>query len=286
MKHFGVLIALLRDRPTFLDEIRRGIRVESKITSLLIASSTFFAIYGAIIGASSSWLQVIASAVKLPALYLITLSICLPALFFFDILFGSVLSFNQYAALSLITVSVISVLLFSFAPITLFFLISIHDYNFFLLLNVGIFALTGFIGIRLFYEGMRSISRSKQPNLKELAFDEVSPDETSFKVLAADNVASDFVPISEPTLAKSNLPQPYATEEFRPIASKEDGLQRTRLRLLKFWLILYALVGSQLGWTLRPFFGAPNETFQLFRTIEGNFYAQVWRSILTLFGFN
>ncbi|HEY9638829.1 MAG TPA: actin-binding WH2 domain-containing protein, partial [Coleofasciculaceae cyanobacterium] len=107
MKHFAVLIALLRDRKTFLDEIRRGIKVESKIVSLLISSSVFFAIYGAIIGSSSSWLQVIASAIKLPALYLITLSICLPTLFFFDILFGSVLSFSQYAALSLITVSVI-----------------------------------------------------------------------------------------------------------------------------------------------------------------------------------
>ena len=161
MKHFSVLIALLRDRKTFLDEIRRNNKVESKIASLLIASSMFFAIYGAIIGSSSTWLQVISSAIKLPALYLITLTICLPALFFFDILFGSALSFSQYAALSLTTVSVISVLLFSFAPITLFFLISVHDYNFFLLLNVGIFAMTGFIGIRLFYE-RNAIALSQQ----------------------------------------------------------------------------------------------------------------------------
>lgn len=283
MKHFAVLIALLRDRPTFLDEIRRGIRVESKITSLLIASSTFFAIYGAIIGASSNWLQVIASAVKLPALYLITLSICLPALFFFDILFGSALSFSQYAALSLITVSVISVLLFSFAPITLFFLISVHDYNFFLLLNVGIFALTGFIGIRLFYEGMRSISRSKTFDLK-LASNEISPEVATPKILTPVNdFASELLPVS--TSANYSLSESGASE-FQPIAPKEEGLQRTRLRLLKFWLILYALVGSQLGWTLRPFFGAPGEPFQLFRTIEGNFYAQVWRSLLTLLGFN
>ena len=286
MKHFAVLITLLRDRPTFLDEIRRGIRVESKITSLLIASSTFFAIYGAIIGASSNWLQVIASAVKLPALYLITLSICLPALFFFDILFGSVLSFSQYAALSLITVSVISVLLFSFAPITLFFLISVHDYNFFLLLNVGIFALTGFIGIRLFYEGMRSISRSKIFDLK-LASNEISFAEISHKELAPNDFASNLAPVEISTHSPSerSLSESGASE-FQPIAPQEDGLQKTRLRLLKFWLILYALVGSQLGWTLRPFFGAPGEPFQLFRTIEGNFYAQVWRSLLTLLGFN
>ncbi|HEY9643286.1 MAG TPA: hypothetical protein V6C57_22545, partial [Coleofasciculaceae cyanobacterium] len=236
-------------------------------------------IYGAIIGSSSSWLQVIASAIKLPALYLITLSICLPTLFFFDILFGSALSFSQYAALSLITVSVISVLLFSFAPITLFFLISIHDYNFFLLLNVAIFTLTGLVGIRLFYEGMRSISRTQELNLSELIFSETTP-----QVLAPVN---DFAPIPEgaiiqPAAAVAGQLQPAE----RAIAAKEDGLQKTRIRLLKFWLVLYGLVGSQLGWTLRPFFGAPGEPFQLFRTIEGNFYAQVWRSLLTFFGFN
>jgi hypothetical protein len=277
MKHFAVLIALLRDRKTFLDEIRRGIKVESKIVSLLISSSVFFAIYGAIIGSSSSWLQVISSAIKLPALYLITLSICLPTLFFFDILFGSALSFSQYAALSLITVSVISVLLFSFAPITLFFLISIHDYNFFLLLNVAIFTLTGLVGIRLFYEGMRSISRTQESDLQALVLSESAP-----KALAP---ANDFVPISEGEMVKQSS---FADElqPIRMIVPKEDGLLSTRIRLLQFWLVLYGLVGSQLGWTLRPFFGAPGEPFELFRTIEGNFYAQVWRSLLTFIGFN
>ncbi|MBD3882448.1 actin-binding WH2 domain-containing protein [Phormidium tenue FACHB-886] len=266
MKHFAVLIALLRDRKTFLEEIRHNTRVESKIISLLIASSTFLAVYGAIIGSSSTLLQVISSAIKLPALYLITLTICLPALFFFDILFGSSLSFSQYTALSLTTVSVISVLLFSFAPIALFFLISVHDYNFFLLLNVGIFTMTGFIGIRVFYEGMRSLSRSRA------LIEKPAPALPS---------SDDFLPIADVPSAKD------ATQSSTAIGlSKEDSLQKTRLRLLQFWLLLYGLVGSQLGWTLRPFFGAPGEPFQFFRTIESNFYAQVWRLFLTFLGFN
>lgn len=224
MNHFAVLITLLRDRKTFLDEIRQGIKIDRKIVSLLISSSAFFAVYGAIIGASSSWMQMLASAIKLPALYLMTLVICLPTLYFFDILFGSALGFSQYAALILTTVSVISVLLFSFAPVTLFFLISIHDYDFFLFVNILIFALTGLVGIKLFYQGMKWIRE----------------------------------PFDEP--------------------------QNTRQRLLQSWLILYGLVGSQLGWTLRPFFGAPTEPFQLFRQIEGNFYTQAIRIIFNVFG--
>ncbi|MDB9527042.1 actin-binding WH2 domain-containing protein [Oscillatoria sp. CS-180] len=226
MNYFSTLITLLRDRPVFLEEVRNGTKLESKIVSLIVASSLFFAIYGAIVGASSGWQQMLLSTVKLPALYLLTLLICLPTLYFFDILFGSQANFKQYTVLSLTTVSVISVLLFSFAPITLFFLISIRDYHFFLLLNVSIFALTGFVGVQLFYRGVKTVMK----------FDEKTP--------------------------------------------------QIRQRLLLFWLVLYGLVGSQLGWTLRPFFGAPGEPFQLFRPIESNFYAQVIRSLISLLGGN
>lgn len=33
---------LLRDRPTFLEEVRQGKKIESKILSLLVVSSLFF----------------------------------------------------------------------------------------------------------------------------------------------------------------------------------------------------------------------------------------------------
>lgn len=260
MKHFSVLISLLRDRQQFFDEIRRDYKTEKKIGSLLIASSVFLASYGAIIGASNSWLQMIASAIKLPALYLITLTICLPTLYFFDILFGSALTLGQYAVLVLISISVISVLLFSFAPITLFFLISVHDYNFFLLLNVAIFAFTGFMGIKFLYQAMQTIDRLEPTKLEA-----ATPTKTDLE-------PNDFLPIDDLTI-QDKLPAPITN-------------QRTRKRLLQFWLVLYALVGSQLGWTLRPFFGAPGEPFQLFRSIEGNFYSQVFRSLFTLLGWN
>lgn len=269
------MLTLLRNRPTFLDEIRRNIKIERKSVSLLVSSCLFFAIYGAIIGSSSSWLQAISSAIKLPALYLITLVICLPTLFFFDILFSSKLGFSQYFVLLLTTMSTISVLLFSFAPITLFFLISIHDYGFFLLLNVAIFALTGFIGVRLFYNGMQQISNHSQPLIaSELPPYEQIQDEEPRRLPEREQASKRLVMATDaPAVDRTTL-------------AKKDDLYATRVRLLKFWLVLYALVGSQLGWTLRPFFGAPGETFQLFRAIEGNFYSTVWRTFLSLLGFN
>jgi hypothetical protein len=125
----------------------------------------------------------------------------------------------------LTAVSVISVLLFSFAPITLFFLISTFNYQFIILLNVAIFAITGFIGIKFLYQGMQLLSKED-----------------------------------------------------------EEGLT-TRMSILRFWLILYAFVGTQLAWTLRPFFGTPDSPFVLFRELEGNFYLSLVQALGEILGF-
>jgi hypothetical protein len=224
-KSFGVLINLLRDRTLFLEEIRQGTRLPSKIFALLVCTSIFLSIYGGIIGVYHSWMQALSSAVKLPALYLITLLICLPTLYFSNIIFGSKRTFGQFFALVLSAVSVTSVLLFSFVPISLFFLVSTNHYQFLILLNVVIFSLTGFIGVSSLY---------RAANL----------------ILEQDDEGSDI-----------------------------------RRKILRAWLFLYAFVGCQLGWTLRPFFGMPDSPFSLFREREGNFYVSVIQSLAYLLGF-
>ena len=54
--------------------------------------------------------------------------------------------------------------------------------------------------------------------------------------------------------------------------------------LLYIWIVLFGFVGTQLAWTLRPFFGDPDTPFGLFREIGGTFYADVFRTIGNLFG--
>ncbi len=223
MKPFATIMTLLRERQQFLEDIRQGSRLQPKLFGLLISSLTFFGIYGLIIGCSSSIYQGLFSAIKLPALYLLTLIICFPTLYFFNVMFGSKQSFEQYLTLLMAAIAEISVLLLGFAPVTLFFMLSTQDYQFFKVLNVGIFALTGCLGVKFFYDGMK-----------------------------------------------------YMTE------NDKEGHQ-LRLSILRFWLILYAFVGSQLGWTLRPFFGAPGQPFQLFREQNSNFYLNIFQSISSLF---
>ncbi len=93
MKYFSIVMDLLRERQQFLEELRQGIKLQSKILGLLISSCVFFAIYGAIIGASNTWQQSIMSAIKLPALYVVTVIICFPTLYFSDHLFSHIILF-------------------------------------------------------------------------------------------------------------------------------------------------------------------------------------------------
>jgi hypothetical protein len=55
--------------------------------------------------------------------------------------------------------------------------------------------------------------------------------------------------------------------------------------LIWLWVIVYAFVGSQMAWTLRPFIGAPSMEFELFRQLGGNFYTNVFASIGEILGF-
>jgi hypothetical protein len=59
------------------------------------------------------------------------------------------------------------------------------------------------------------------------------------------------------------------------------------LSVFKIWVVIFAFVGIQLSWNMRPFLGSKSMEFQLFRTeTQGNFYGTVFSSIGQLFGIN
>jgi hypothetical protein len=224
----GLLVERLLRQP---EDIWRQIGAEQELGrlngQLVLASAVPLAIYGAVLGSSNSVLQAVASAVKLPVLFLLTLAICLPALYLFNLVFGSRLSAAQTLALVLSAIATTGMLTLGFAPISVFFLLSAPDYDFFKLLNVAILTLTGFAGLRSLLRGMA----------------QVQPRHTG---------------------AAGQAPQS---------ASRGGQL------MLRAWLLVYAFVGTQLAWTLRPFFGAPELPFELFRRLEGNFYVNILQAL-------
>ncbi len=224
MRDLGVVETILRNRILFFQEIRDGVRLGEKMRAMLISSLVFMALYGAVMGSTHSLWQTLSSAAKLPVLFLATLFICAPTLYFFNVLFGSNQSLTQNVALILTAITVTAVLLLSFAPIILFFLLTTSQYQFFKLLNVGIFAISGTMGVVFLSQGMRIVAND----------------------------------------------------------AEGDSARRNVLRL---WMFLYAFVGSQLAWTIRPFIGAPSIEFELFRQLGGNFYTNIFASLGEILGF-
>jgi len=225
VNNLAIIETIVRNRRQFFIEIREGVELGRKMRAMLISSIAFFALYGAVMGSTHSLWQTLSSAAKLPLLFLATLVVCSPTLYFFNLIFGSNQSLAQNFTLILTAITVTAVLLLSFAPILLFFLLTTSNYQFFKLLNVGMFTITGIVGVIFLSQGMRIVS-----------------------------------------------------------ASGKEGAGARR-NVVRLWILIYAFVGSQMAWTLRPFIGAPSMGFELFRQLGGNFYANIFASIGEILGF-
>jgi hypothetical protein len=243
----AIIERILRDRQSIWRQIRDEDRLNAIIGQMLTTSLIALAGYGIVLGLSNGLLQALASAIKMPLLFLLTLAICMPTLYYFNLVFGARLSIRQALALVMVAISVTAVLAFSFAPISLFFMVTAQDYEFYKLLNVAILTLTGVTGLGFLLEGMRSLN----------------------KMLSEETLAG----VAAPTEANAEAPVPA-----RPAVPV-----KINMNLLYIWVLLYGFVGTQLAWTLRPFFGDPNQPFEIFRQIQGNFYVNIFWTILTLF---
>jgi hypothetical protein len=228
------IIQLLQNRDDFILEIQKRNKLTKKIISMLITSLISFCLYGFIIGFNNGIFQAISAAVKLPILYLVTLSICFPTFFIFDSIFGSKYSLQQSFTFLITSICIISIILVAFAPVVLFFLITGNNYQFFKLLNVVFFIISGFAGISFFIKAI-SFSPIKTKNTNSI--------------------------------------------NSEPINSEIQTESPKRGILIFFWIILFCFVGTQLGWTLRPFFGDPNMEFEIFRESNGNFYSDIIHSL-------
>lgn len=68
----------------------------------------------------------------------------------------------------------------------------------------------------------------------------------------------------------------YALHEGLSVVCEKRGVYpRKALTIMRAWAVLFAFVGVQLAWTLRPFLGDRNQPFQVFGNYQGNFYAAV-----------
>ena len=68
----------------------------------------------------------------------------------------------------------------------------------------------------------------------------------------------------------------YALHEGLAVVCERRAVYpKKALTIMRAWAVLFAFVGIQMAWNLRPFLGDRGEPFRVFRTYEGNFYAAV-----------
>lgn len=250
---------ILRGEATRLSALRRG-TIEVRLGGLSIVLAILAMLYGGCMGSFAmlkdggpSYWQLLASTVKVPALFFLTLLVTFPSLYVFNALVGSRLEVASVLRLLLASMAVMVAVLSSLGPIIAFFSVSTSTYSFMIVANVVVFGVSGAMGLVFLLQTLHRLS---------IAPREPAPTE-----------ATEWV--GEP---KGELPAPSALDPL-----EDQVLGRHVKALFRCWVILFGLVGAQMSWVLRPFVGDPGRPFAWFRARESNFFEAVWSALVSLF---
>jgi hypothetical protein len=238
------------------------------------------------------WQQSVASAVKVPALFLLTLLVTFPSLYVFNALVGSQLGVLAVLRLLVASLGVNLAVLASLGPIVAFFAVSTTSYAFMVLLNVVAFSAAGGLGLLFLLQTLHRLSVASEkaalarlPPLatriaaEPLPLEQPSP-ELASEASPAETLLSEATPLEPPShIAPPSNVALGALDEL-------DGhvLGRHVKTVFGCWIFLFGLVGAQLGWLLRPFIGDPEQPFTWFRPRASNFFEAVWGVVQTLLG--
>ena len=125
--------------------------------------------YGACMGlfavagsGNGSKMQIAASMLKVPALYLLTLMVTLPSLYVFNALLGSRLTVSSTTRLLVCALAVMLAVLASGGPIVAFFSLCTSSYYFMLLLNVTVFAISGAFGLGFMLQTLHRMTLAQE----------------------------------------------------------------------------------------------------------------------------
>jgi hypothetical protein len=203
------------------------------------------------------WMQLLATSIKVPLLFCLTLVVTFPSLYVFNALVGSRLSIIGMLKLLVAAMAVMMAVVSSLGPIVAFFAVSTTSYPFMKLLNVIAYAVAGMLGLSFLLQTLHRLSAAQIEQ-------ESMPTEVD-------------TPVGE--AAPSSYPAPPGAIERMPF-KRHDPRVTTIFRI---WIIVFGLVGAQMSWVLRPFIGNPDQPFSFFRKRESNFFAAVIEAIKNLF---
>lgn len=261
------LDALLRGKktgPELIDEDAAGLPLRTFLSLAILLGLVYGFFMGWYAVASRepvNYAQMLASTVKLPALFILTLAVTFPSLYVFSALIGCRLSFLAVLRLLVATIVINLAIAASLGPILGFFTLSTSSYPFMIILSVILLAIAGFVALGFLLATLRRIGTTTivPPTRPPPPF--ASP-------------YTDDPPQANPPGVEPRPTQPLA----RPWPPRTVVVQRDNAAygIFYIWVIIYGLVGSQMGWILRPFIGNPAMPFSWFRPRSGSFFQAVF----------
>jgi hypothetical protein len=118
-------------------------------------------IYGLIMGSYNGITQAFSSGIKLILLIFLTVSICFPSFYIVQLLLGSKMKLRQLIIILLGGFVMLTTILVAFAPIALFFQLSLSPYAFLQLLHFLVFVFAGIWSMRIVVETLKIACEKK-----------------------------------------------------------------------------------------------------------------------------
>jgi hypothetical protein len=245
---------LLRGESTRLPVLRAG-KFEIPLLGFMVVIDLLGGIYGVGMGVfsltpggSGHAMQMLASAIKTPALFLLTLLVTFPSLYVFNALVGSRLLLPAVLRLLIAFLAVMLAILSSLATVVAFFSFTTASYPFMILLNVIVFTIAGLLGSSFLLQTLHRLT------------------------------------VADAMLAADLQPPAHIPDNAGPLQKPAEHILSPHVKtLFRIWIIVFGLVGAQMAWVLRPFIGNPVQPFTWFRHPYSNFFQVVLDAAQKLF---
>src|SRR5438105_3752313 len=214
---------ILRGDATRVSALRPG-SIDLPVGSVSLVGVALGVIYGLCMGTyalsnhgSNALMQMTATMVKVPLLFFLTLLVTFPSLYVFNALVGSRLTVSSVLRLLIAALGVMLAVLASLGTIVAFFSVSTSSYSFMILLNVVVFAISGFLGLMFLLQTLHRLSIAQEAELP----------------IQSDSATPPPLP---------DLPEPSA------IGRVDERALGPHVRVaFRMWMIVFSLVGAQMG---------------------------------------
>jgi hypothetical protein len=294
---------ILRGETTHPSVLReRSLQIPTAGLSLLILGLAL--LYGFCMGmfpgcreSDPSALRWLSCTLKIPALFFLTLCVTFPSLYVVNALVGSRLKLPAVMQLLVAALAVNLAVLASAGPIVAFFSFSTSNGPFMILLNVLVFAVSGLLGMVFLLQTLHRMSTISHALLSKPG-DAPESKRTGPRVVTTSETAAhlaekrEAMPVgpgeagSPPAMGQRPGMTPAAAVIVEP---EEDPcaldplegrvLGRNVKKVFCCWTVIFAVVGAQMAWVLRPYFGNPREPFVWFGPRTSNFFEGVWTAL-------